>query len=109
MCNNCHGSKGGWCGCTCSVIMKALVIVGGINWGLVGAGMLAGSMDSWNLVNMLLGSWPMVEAIVYLLVGVAAVASIFGCKCKKCMSGVCNECLPDAKAGAGVNSSENKM
>lgn len=81
MCN-CKG------GCTVSWIMKILLIVGGLNWGLVGLSMLLGSASSWNIVSMLLGSMPMVEAIVYLVVGVAAVMSIFGCKCKKCMS--CN-------------------
>ncbi len=48
-----------------------LVIVGGINWGLVGLGMLMGG--SWNLVSMIFGFMPMLEAIVYLLVGVSAV------------------------------------
>ena len=103
-CKDC-GHKGGWCGCTLSIIAKVLVVVGGLNWGLVGAGMLAGSMESWNLVSMLLGGWPMVEAIVYLLVGVAAIYQIFGCRCKKCMSGVCETCMPEAKA----ENTENKM
>jgi uncharacterized membrane protein YuzA (DUF378 family) len=35
---------------------------------------------------MLLGSWPMVEGIVYLLVGVSAVMMLIGCKCAKCMT-----------------------
>lgn len=51
-----------------------LIIVGALNWGLVGLGGLMGS--SWNLVNMLLGSWPMVEALVYLLVGLSAVYEV---------------------------------
>lgn len=42
-----------------------LLIVGGLNWGLVAFG--------WNLVSMLLGSWPMVEQAVYVLVGLSAV------------------------------------
>ena|SRR3989344_1791544 len=87
MCANCNcgGCKGGRC--TTSWIIKILVIVGGINWGLVGVGMFM--MADWNVVHMLLGSMPTVEAIVYVLVGLAAVMKIFGCKCKKCMSGVC--------------------
>ena len=79
MCKGC-GSKGG---CAMHLITKILVIVGGVNWGLVGLGMLLGK--ELNVVKMLLGSMPMVEAIVYLLVGVAAVMMIFGCKCHKCM------------------------
>lgn len=70
------------CGCTPAKIGKGLVIIGGVNWGLVGVGMLMGS--DWNVVKMILGAWPTVEALVYVLVGVAAVMSIFGCKCKMC-------------------------
>lgn len=68
--------------CTCSKIAWVLVAIGGINWGLVGVGMLAGS--NWNVVEMLLGSWPTVLAIVYLIVGIATLVKIFGCPCKKC-------------------------
>ncbi|MEK7564380.1 MAG: DUF378 domain-containing protein [Patescibacteria group bacterium] len=86
MCN-CHKN---WAGCTISIVAKVLVIVGGLNWGLVGLGMLL-TGDGWNVVNMLLGSIPTLESIVYLLVGIAALGSIFGCKCKKCMEG-CGAC-----------------
>lgn len=79
----CQGGK-----CTCAKIGKWLLVIGGINWGLVGAGMLFGGMD-WNVVGMIFGSMPVVEGIVYLLVGVSAVMYIFGCKCKKCKDGVC--------------------
>jgi uncharacterized membrane protein YuzA (DUF378 family) len=43
-----------------------LLFVGGLNWGLVG-------LFNFNLVNSLLGTWPSVEKIVYVLVGVATV------------------------------------
>lgn len=52
-------------------IARILVIIGGINWGLVGLGMLMGS--NWNLVNLIFGSIPVLEAIIYVLVGLAAV------------------------------------
>lgn len=55
------------------MIGMLLVIVGALNWGLVGLGMLMGAGMSWNLVNMLLGSMPMIEAVVYLLVGLSGV------------------------------------
>lgn len=42
-----------------------LVLVGGVNWGLTALG--------YNFVNMLLGSWPTAEMVVYLLVGASAV------------------------------------
>ena len=64
-------------------VVTLLVVVGAVNWGLVGLGMLMGR--SLNLVNMLLGSWPTVEAIVYLLVGLAGLASlVMFCKTKAC-------------------------
>jgi hypothetical protein len=46
-----------------------LVIVGALNWGLVGLGGFMGA--NWNVVWMLLGSWPMVMNLVYVLVGLA--------------------------------------
>jgi len=67
-----------------SMLVRILVIIGGINWGLVGLGMLMG--NNLNVVHMILSFSPTLEAIVYLLVGVAAVAKIFGCRCKKCMA-----------------------
>ena len=84
MCNSkCCGG-----GCTPTLIGKILLIVGGVNWGLVGVGMLMGNdAGAWNVINKLLKTVPTVEAIVYVLVGVAAVINIFGCRCKKCMGG----------------------
>lgn len=58
-----------------SQITRVLVVVGGINWGLIGLGMLM-SKD-WNVVNMILGGVPMLEAIVYVLVGLAAIRMIW--------------------------------
>jgi len=48
-----------------------LVVVGGLNWGLVGLGGFMGA--NWNVVNMLLGVWPQVEWAVYVLVGLATI------------------------------------
>ena len=61
-----------------------LIIVGGINWGLVGLGGFLGG--SWNVVNMLLGSMPMLESLVYLLVGLSAVYEVVSHKknCRLC-------------------------
>lgn len=53
-----------------------LVVIGALNWGLVGLGMLLGGMG-WNVVNMLLGGWPMVEAVVYVLVGLAGLWAVW--------------------------------
>jgi uncharacterized membrane protein YuzA (DUF378 family) len=61
-----------------------LVIIGALNWGLVGIGGFVGG--NWNVVNLILGSWPAVEWIVYVLVGLAAVYELVTHKknCKEC-------------------------
>ncbi|MFA5942437.1 MAG: DUF378 domain-containing protein [Candidatus Paceibacterota bacterium] len=56
-------------------IAFVLVIIGGLNWGLVALGVYMGG--NWNIVNLILGSWPAVENLVYLLVGVSALLLIF--------------------------------
>ncbi len=91
-------------GCTASMIAKILVIIGGLNWGLVGAGMLASGTMSWNLVSKLLGAWPMVEAVVYVVVGICAVVMAVGCRCKKCQSGVCEACTTEGHADHKMDS-----
>jgi len=40
-----------------------LVVVGALNWGLWG-------LLNLNVVNMVVGAWPLVERVVYILVGV---------------------------------------
>ena len=51
-------------------IALILTIVGGINWGLVG-------VANFNLVNMLLGFAPMLERIVYIIVGFSAIYAAY--------------------------------
>lgn len=59
-----------------------LVVVGALNWGLVG-------LFDYNLVYMLLGNWPLVEKLVYVLVGASGVylAMTHATDCKMCMPG----------------------
>lgn len=66
------------------VIALVLLVVGGLNWGLVGLGSMMGS--DWNVVHLLLGQWPSVESIVYLLVGLSAIVLLFTHKkdCRVC-------------------------
>ena len=56
-----------------------LVIVGGLNWGLIAIN------PSWNLVTLIFGSWPVIVTIVYALVGLSAVYLVVthkkSCKC----------------------------
>jgi uncharacterized membrane protein YuzA (DUF378 family) len=62
------------------MVAFALVVVGAVNWGLVG-------LLDYNLVSMLLGSWPAVEKLVYVLVGASAVylVATHMNECKVCM------------------------
>ena len=62
-------------------LSKILLMVGGLNWGFVGVGNLMSS--DWNIVKMIIGSWPMLEAMVYVLVGAAAVYELYGWATKK--------------------------
>lgn len=61
------------------MVAFALVIVGAVNWGLVG-------LFNYNLVNMLLGSMPSIEKLVYVLIGASAVylAATHMSECKVC-------------------------
>ncbi|MBD3296014.1 MAG: DUF378 domain-containing protein [Candidatus Omnitrophica bacterium] len=52
-----------------NIIALILVIVGGINWGLVG-------IANFDLVASLFGEMSMMSKVVYTLVGVAALYSI---------------------------------
>ncbi len=60
------------------MVAASLVIIGAINWGLVGLGMLV-SGQNWNVVTLLIGSWPKVEAVVYVLVGLAGIYKLVAC------------------------------
>lgn len=63
--------------CVGHKIAWVLVWVGALNWGLVG-------FFDFNLVDYLLGNWPMVERVVYALVGLSAVFMLFCGSCKMC-------------------------
>ena len=74
------GAKGG---CGASKFAWWLMVIGAINWGLVGLGGYLGG--DWNVVHMIFGTVEWLEWLVYLLVGVAGVMALFGgCKCGKC-------------------------
>lgn len=52
------------------MIAGILLLIGGLNWGLVG-------LFGFDLVEWLLGSWPLVMRVVYVLVGLSAVVMLF--------------------------------
>ena len=66
--NACCGCK--CCGSTFGLIAVILLIIGGLNWGLVGIANL-------NLVTLLFGGIPVLVQIVYALVGLAALYEIY--------------------------------
>ena len=91
----------------CSCLALVLVIVGALNWGLVGLGMLMGKGADWNVVHMLLGQWMTVEAVVYLLVGLAGLYKMVMCGkcCSKgsCCGGSCCACgNPNCNGSCGM-------
>lgn len=50
-------------------VILTLVIIGGINWGLVG-------LFNYNLIDSIFGTMSMISRIIYTLVGVAGVWAI---------------------------------
>lgn len=46
------------------LVATLLVVVGAVNWGLMG-------LLNLNLVSTVLGAWPLVEKVVYVLVGLS--------------------------------------
>lgn len=62
-------------------IAYVLLLIGGLNWGVYG-------ISGYNVVDGLLGSVPMFENIVYLLVGISALYIILNrfvfCSCTSC-------------------------
>jgi uncharacterized membrane protein YuzA (DUF378 family) len=57
-------------------VARVLVLVGALNWGLVGA-------FKFNLVESLLGADSMLTTVVYVLVGLAALWEIYALVAKK--------------------------
>ena len=56
-------------------IVLVLVVIGGLNWGLVGIGGFADA--ELNVVKLIFGALPALEYIIYLLVGLAALYLIY--------------------------------
>ncbi len=65
--------------CGVHKIAAILLFIGGINWGLIGG-------FNYNLVNAILGGYPSIERIVYVLVGLSALMMLMTGKCKMCMT-----------------------
>ena len=61
---------------TVDMVSKWLVVIGGLNWGLTGIGGFV--KTNLNVINLLLGKFPQVEWVVYILVGLSAAYSLLG-------------------------------
>ncbi|MEK7131507.1 MAG: DUF378 domain-containing protein [Patescibacteria group bacterium] len=85
--------------CSGHMVAWVLVLVGALNWGLVGG-------FGFNLVNSLLGNMPMAEKVVYILVGLSAVMMLLAGKCKMCGHGSCGG---NEGHGCGCGNGEQKM
>src|ERR1051325_2956797 len=95
-------THGKWKGkCTTSKVGFVLVMIGALNWGLTGLGGLIGT--NLNAVNLIFGAIPWLENVIYLVVGLAAIALLIGCRCKKCRS-----CCHDGEMSEGTGM-EQKM
>ena len=55
---------------TLDLIALALVIIGGLNWGLVG-------LLNLDLVQLIFGSMPILAQVVYIVVGLAALYMVY--------------------------------
>ena len=60
------------CCCPICKVAGLLVVVGAVNWGLVGA-------FNKNLVSSLLGSGTMAEKVVYIVIGIAGIMKLVSC------------------------------
>lgn len=63
---------------TICLIAAVLLVIGGLNWGLVGLSSLLNRGD-WNIVNLVLGGFAngLIVNLVYVLVGIAGVFKLF--------------------------------
>ena len=75
-------NKSGAGGCVVCKIIGALVIIGALNWGLVGA-------LQFNLVEAIFGAGSGLSRVIYVLVGLAGIMKLVSCfkecpcSCKK--------------------------
>lgn len=55
-----------------------LVIIGALNWLLVGLNSFGGVNNSWDVIRAIFDSWaPAIAAIIYILVGLSGLYLIF--------------------------------
>ena len=67
------------CGNACGLHSLAfwLLVIGGLNWGLVGAFDL-------DVVNMIFGAWDWLEMLIQILIGLSGILILLKGSCKSC-------------------------
>lgn len=68
-----------------------LVVIGALNWGLVG-------IFDWNLVTAIFGSVSWLERLIYILVGIGGLCLLISCPGKECKNGKGGGCGGGDKA-----------
>lgn len=63
--------------CGVHIVAFWLLVIGGLNWGLVG-------LFQFNLVEAIFGSVGWLESLIYILVGLSALFMFATKACKKC-------------------------
>jgi uncharacterized membrane protein YuzA (DUF378 family) len=66
--------------CVGHKIAWALVIIGAVNWGLIG-------FFEYDLVHAVVGTAPTVERVIYALVGLSGIFMLFMKQCTMCKKG----------------------
>lgn len=87
-------------------IAFTFLIIGGLNWGVYG-------LSGYDLVHVVFGKADMVARIVYVLVGLSAIYTLFNkfflCSCQTCDCDGCQDCTCDIKINTISNPSEPKF
>jgi len=91
----CCGLKKGYWG---SKIAWILVVIGALNWGLVG-------IFEWNLVSAIFGGVAWLERLIYILVGIAGLGTLIGCPWKECKK---QSDMKGSSCGSGVGMDKGK-
>ncbi len=56
-----------------SWVTLILVVIGALNWALVGISSFSAVSYGWDVVALILGSVPWLAAIIYILIGIAGI------------------------------------
>ncbi|MDO8617670.1 MAG: DUF378 domain-containing protein [Candidatus Uhrbacteria bacterium] len=63
--------------CGVHKVAWVLVIIGALNWGLIG-------LVKFDAVTVIFGAWPMLVRVIFVLVGLSALAMLTMKMCKGC-------------------------